>query len=80
LFGFQWVQASSSWRGAEGEEMTMSPNWTPEEDQRLLDLVAAEATWPLIALNLGRSIQAVQERAQTLKRDGVVTGLKVKGK
>ena len=62
----------------------MSPNsdirWTPEEDQRLLDLVAVEATWPLIALNLGRSIQAVQHRAQTLKRDGVGTGLKAKGK
>jgi hypothetical protein len=64
--------------------MTLSPTsnirWTPEEDQRLLDLVAAEATWPLIALNLRRSIQAVQERAQRLKRDGVVTGLKSKGK
>jgi hypothetical protein len=64
--------------------MTLSPTsnirLTPEEDQRLLDLVAAEATWPLIALNLRRSIQAVQERAQTLKRDGVVAGLKAKGK
>ena len=62
--------------------MTMSPDsnirWTPEEDQRLLDLVAAEAAWPLIALNLRRSIQAVQERAQKLKQDGVVTELKVK--
>jgi hypothetical protein len=51
----------------------MSPNsnirWTPEEDRRLLDLVAAEATWPLIALNLKRSIQ---------KQEGVVTGLKAK--
>jgi dihydrodipicolinate synthase/N-acetylneuraminate lyase len=45
--------------------------WTPEEDQRLLDLVAAEANWPLIAANLRRSIQAVQERAQKLKRNGV---------
>ena len=64
--------------------MTMSPNsdirWTPEEDQRLLDLVAVEATWPLIAANLKRSIQAVQERAQKLKLDGVVTGLKATGK
>jgi hypothetical protein len=51
--------------------MTLPPNsnirWTREEDQRLLDLLAAEATWPLIALNLRRSIQAVQERAQTLR-------------
>jgi hypothetical protein len=54
--------------------------WTPGEDQRLLDLVAAEATWPLIAANLRRSIQAVQERAQKLKRSGVVIGLKAKGK
>jgi DNA-binding Lrp family transcriptional regulator len=64
--------------------MTLSPisniRWTPEEDQRLLDLVAAEATWPLIAFNLRRSMQAVQERVQTLKRDGVVTGPKAKGK
>jgi hypothetical protein len=33
---------------AEGEEMTLPPNsnirWTAEEDQQLLDLVAAEAT------------------------------------
>jgi biotin operon repressor len=54
--------------------------WTPEEDHRLLDLVAAEATWPLIAANLKRSIQAVQERAQKLKRNGVVIVLKAKGK
>jgi hypothetical protein len=54
--------------------------WTPEEDQRLLDLVATEATWPLIAANLKRSIQAVQERAQKLKRNGVVIVLKAKGK
>ncbi len=62
--------------------MTLSPTsnirWTTEEDQRMLDLVAAEATWPLIALNLRRSIQAVQERAQRLKRDGVMTGHKAK--
>ena len=44
--------------------------WTPEEDQRLLDLVAVEAAWPLIAANLKRSIQSVQERVQKLKRNG----------
>jgi biotin operon repressor len=53
-------------------------HFAPEEDQQLLDLLAAEASWPLIAVTLKRSIQAVQERAQTLKRDGVVTGLKAK--
>jgi len=55
-------------------------HFAPEEDLQLLDLQAAEASWPLIAVALKRSIQAVQERAQTLKRDGVVTGLKAKGK
>ena len=55
-------------------------HFAPEEDQQLLDLLAAEASWPLIAVTLKRSIQAVQERAQTLKRDGVVTGLMAKGK
>jgi hypothetical protein len=38
----------------------------PKEDQQLLDLLAAEASWPLIAATLKRSIQAVQERAQKL--------------
>jgi hypothetical protein len=55
-------------------------HFAPEEDQQLLDLLAAEASWPLIAVTLKRSIQAVQERAQKLKQDGVVTGLKAKGK
>jgi hypothetical protein len=58
--------------------MTLPPNsnipWTPEEDQRLLDLVAVEATWPLIAANLKRSIQAVQERARTLKQNASSLG------
>jgi hypothetical protein len=40
--------------------------WTPAHDQQLLDLVAAEATWPLIAATLGRSARAVKERAQKL--------------
>jgi hypothetical protein len=55
-------------------------HWTPEEDQHLLDLVDAEATWPLIAITLGRSVQAVQERAQKLGRPLVELGLKAKGK
>jgi hypothetical protein len=52
----------------------------PEEDQHLLDLVHAEATWPLIAITIGRSVQAVQERAQKLGRPVVELGLKTKGK
>jgi hypothetical protein len=32
-------------------------HWTPEQDQHLLDLVDAEATLPLIAITLGRSVQ-----------------------
>jgi hypothetical protein len=40
--------------------------WTPKEAQQLLDLVDAEATWPLIAITLARGLQAVQQRAQKL--------------
>jgi hypothetical protein len=41
-------------------------HFAPEEDQQLLDLLAAEASWPLIAVTLKRSIQALQERARKL--------------
>jgi hypothetical protein len=41
--------------------------WTPEEDQRLLVLFDAEASWPLIAITLERSVEDVQERAGKLR-------------
>jgi hypothetical protein len=52
--------------GAEGEEDLMrrsnNSRWNPEDDQQLLDLMDAEASWPLIAITLNRSVQAVQRR------------------
>lgn len=52
--------------------------WTAQKDQQLLDLLDAEASWPLIVITLKRSIQAAQERAQNLKGEGVELGLKTK--
>jgi hypothetical protein len=48
--------------------------WTAEKDQQLLDMLDAEASWPLIAIILKRSIQAAQERARKLKGEGVELG------
>jgi hypothetical protein len=50
---------------------TMKPKnsniqFAPEEDQRLLNLLVAEASWPLIAATPKRSIHALQERARKL--------------
>ena len=49
--------------------------WTPEEDQRLLVLFDAEASWPLIAITLERGVEEVQERAGRL-RHGIELGKK----
>jgi hypothetical protein len=51
--------------------------WTPEEDQRLLVLFDAEASWPLIAITLERIVEDVQERAGKL-RHGIELELKAK--
>jgi hypothetical protein len=40
--------------------------WTPEEDQQLLDLFDAEASWPLIAITLERGVEEVKDRAEKL--------------
>jgi hypothetical protein len=37
--------------------------WTPKEDERLLELFDAEASWPLIAITLERGVEDVQDRA-----------------
>jgi hypothetical protein len=42
--------------------------WTPKEDRQLLDLVDAEATWPLIAIALKRGVEDVRDRARKLRR------------
>jgi hypothetical protein len=51
--------------------------WTPKEDQRLLDLFDAEASWPLIAITLERGVEDVQERAGKLRHE-IDLGLKAK--
>jgi DNA-directed RNA polymerase alpha subunit len=37
-------------------------NWTPEEDQRLLDLIEAEKSWVLISAILKRPVKSVRDR------------------
>ena len=51
--------------------------WTPKDDQQLLDLFDAEASWPLIAITLERGVEEVQDRAGKLRHE-VEIGLKVK--
>ena len=53
--------------------------WTPGDDRQLLELVDAEATWPLIAMTLKRGIEDIKDRAEKL-RPKVELGLKAKGK
>jgi hypothetical protein len=43
--------------------------WTPKEDQKLLDLFDAEASWPLIAITLERGLEEVQDRAGKLRHE-----------
>jgi hypothetical protein len=52
--------------------------WTPKEDQLLLNLFDAEASWPLIAITLERGVEDVQDRAGKLRYE-VEIRLKAKG-
>jgi DNA-binding NarL/FixJ family response regulator len=60
--------------------------WTPEEDERLLDLIAAGKSWTLISGMLKRSMKSVKLHAKTLrlvgakKPDCQKSGLKAKAK
>jgi Myb-like DNA-binding domain len=45
-----------------------APNWTEEEDRKLLDMVAAGKSWVRISAALKRPLVAVRDRARTLKR------------
>ena len=45
--------------------------WTPEEDERLLDLIAAGKSWTLISGMLKRSMKSVKLHAKTLRLVGV---------
>jgi hypothetical protein len=44
--------------------------WTPEEDERLLDLIAAGKSWTLISGMLKRSMKSVKLHAKTLRLVG----------
>jgi Myb-like DNA-binding domain len=44
--------------------------WTPEEDERLLDLIAAGKSWTLISGILKRSTKSVKLHAKTLRLVG----------
>jgi hypothetical protein len=43
-------------------------HWTPEEDQRLLELIGSGKSWMLISALLKRSQLSIKERARYLKR------------
>jgi hypothetical protein len=55
---------------AKGEKMTgggqRQTNWTPEEDGRLLELIAAGRSWVFISANLRRPLKSVHLRARLL--------------
>jgi hypothetical protein len=50
--------------------------WTPKEDERLRDLIAAGKSWTLISGILKRSMKSVKLHAKSLRL--VELGLKVK--
>jgi DNA-binding NarL/FixJ family response regulator len=55
--------------------------WTPEEEKRLLDLIAAGKSWTLISGTLKRNMKSVKFHAKTLaQKDHQELGLKAKGK
>jgi DNA-binding NarL/FixJ family response regulator len=44
--------------------------WTPEEEKRLLNLIAAGKSWTLISGMLKRSMKSVKLHAKTLRLVG----------
>jgi hypothetical protein len=54
--------------------------WTPEDDKRLVYLIAAGKSWTLISGMLKRSMKSIKLHAKTLQRNGArkERGLKVK--
>ena len=44
--------------------------WTPEEEKRLRDLIAAGKSWTLISGMIKRSMKSVKLHAKTLRRAG----------
>ena len=49
--------------------------WTPEEEKRLLDLIAEAKSWTLISGALKRSMKAVKLHAKTLQLAGARTNV-----
>ena len=41
--------------------------WTPDEEKRLLDLIAAGKSWTLISAKLRRSMSTIRQRAKQLR-------------
>jgi hypothetical protein len=48
-------------------------HWTPEEDQRLLELIGSGKSWVLISALLKRSQLSIKDRARHLKRKSAKT-------
>jgi Myb-like DNA-binding domain len=46
-------------------------NWTPEEDQRLLELIRAGKSWVFISANLKRPAKTARERLAHLQRQAI---------
>jgi DNA-binding NarL/FixJ family response regulator len=44
--------------------------WTPEEEKRLLALIAAGKSWTLISVMIKRSMKSVKLHAKTLRLVG----------
>ena len=76
---------ATCWNAREQQQMITSvktgkrsdERWTPKEDERLLELFDAEASWPLIAITLKRGVEDVQDRARELRHE-IDLGLKAK--
>jgi DNA-binding NarL/FixJ family response regulator len=67
-----FVRSESSREGvtntdfAEWSSLRRRIRWTPEEDERLLNLIAAGKSWTLISGMLKRSMKSVKLHAKTL--------------
>jgi capsid protein len=61
------------WSRGYTRSTTMAQNsnrhWTPEDDNRLRELLASRAPFSDIAIELGRDLAAVKARAQKLRRE-----------
>ena len=44
------------------------PKWTPEEDRKLLEMIADGKSWTLISAILRRGMSSIKDRARLLKR------------